>query len=138
MATDYPTTIDTFVNPTATDQMSAPPHAAQHADANDAIIAIQTKIGVNGSADLLTIEGRLGAAEADIDQLEIDVPAIDGRLVTAEGEIDTLQTDVNTINTTSLPLKVDSNDVDTIVQITQAAYDALGTPDARTLYVIIG
>jgi hypothetical protein len=29
-----------------------------------------------------------------------------------------------------------SADIDAIVVLTQAAYDALGTPDARTLYLI--
>lgn len=33
---------------------------------------------------------------------------------------------------------VHSNDIDNIVQMTQAAYDALPSPDARTLYVIVG
>jgi hypothetical protein len=33
---------------------------------------------------------------------------------------------------------VESTTVDTIVTLTQAAYDALGTPDAATLYVISG
>ena len=28
--------------------------------------------------------------------------------------------------------------IDNVVTITQAAYDALGTPDATTLYVIVG
>jgi hypothetical protein len=31
-----------------------------------------------------------------------------------------------------------SGDVSQIVEITQAAYDALGTPDADTLYLIVG
>lgn len=33
---------------------------------------------------------------------------------------------------------VTSSDVTSIVQLTQAAYDGLGTPDAATLYVIVG
>jgi hypothetical protein len=28
--------------------------------------------------------------------------------------------------------------IDAVVKLTQAAYDALGTPDASTLYVIVG
>lgn len=39
---------------------------------------------------------------------------------------------------TSLDNKPDSASFDTITQITQAAYDALGTKDSRTLYVVVG
>lgn len=33
---------------------------------------------------------------------------------------------------------VNSADFDNAVKITQAAYDALGTKDARTIYIIVG
>ena len=38
----------------------------------------------------------------------------------------------------ALDNKVDSTDVDTITIVTQAAYDAIVTPNARTLYLIRG
>ena len=50
MATNFPTSLDTLTNPTATDTLDSPPHDTQHADANDAIEAIQAKVGVNSSA----------------------------------------------------------------------------------------
>lgn len=50
MATGFPTSLDTLTNPTSTDALTSPSHADQHADANDAIEALQTKVGVNGSA----------------------------------------------------------------------------------------
>lgn len=49
MATNYPTSLDAFVNPTVTDSLNSPSHSLQHADANDAIEALETKVGV-GSA----------------------------------------------------------------------------------------
>ena len=49
MATDFPTAIDDFTNPTATDYLNSPSHAGQHANANDAIEAIEAFIGVNGN-----------------------------------------------------------------------------------------
>jgi len=49
MATNYPTSLDTFTNPLTTDSQNSPSHALQHADANDAIEALETKIGI-GSA----------------------------------------------------------------------------------------
>jgi microcystin-dependent protein len=50
MATNFPTSLDTLTNPTGTDTLASPDHAGQHADANDAIEALQAKVGVDGSA----------------------------------------------------------------------------------------
>jgi ribosomal protein L2 len=49
MATNYPTSLDNFTNPLSTDSQNSPSHSLQHADANDAIEALETKVGV-GSA----------------------------------------------------------------------------------------
>ena len=50
MATNFPTSLDALTNPQSTDPLTSPSHADQHADANDAIEALQAKVGVNGSA----------------------------------------------------------------------------------------
>ena len=50
MATNFPTSLDSLVNPTATDEVSVVDHAAQHTNANDAIEALEAKVGVDGSA----------------------------------------------------------------------------------------
>ena len=50
MATNFPTSLDALTNPQSTDELTNPSHADQHADANDAIEALQAKVGVNGSA----------------------------------------------------------------------------------------
>ena len=50
MATGFPTSLDALTNPTSTDALTSPSHADQHANANDAIEALQAKVGVNGSA----------------------------------------------------------------------------------------
>ncbi len=50
MATSFPTSLDTLTNPTGSNTLNSPSHAGQHADANDAIEALQAKVGVNGSA----------------------------------------------------------------------------------------
>ena len=49
MATNFPTSLDSFVNPTATDQLDSAtvPHAAQHDNINDAVTAIETALGAN-------------------------------------------------------------------------------------------
>lgn len=49
-ATNFPTSLDSLVNPTATDRTNVVSHADQHSNANDAIEALQAKVGVNGSA----------------------------------------------------------------------------------------
>jgi hypothetical protein len=50
MATGFPSSLDALTNPTSSDALTSPSHADQHADANDAIEALQAKVGVNGSA----------------------------------------------------------------------------------------
>lgn len=50
MATNFPTSLDSLLNPESSDSMSVVSHAAQHQNANDAIEALQAKIGINGSA----------------------------------------------------------------------------------------
>ena len=50
MATNFPTSLDTLTNPTSSDSLSSPSHSAQHANVNDAVEALQAKVGVDGSA----------------------------------------------------------------------------------------
>ena len=44
MASTYPTTIDAFTNPIAGDLLTSPSHATQHANINDAVEALETKV----------------------------------------------------------------------------------------------
>lgn len=46
----FPTSLDSLTNPLSTDTLASPAHHTQHADANDAIEALEAKIGINGSA----------------------------------------------------------------------------------------
>jgi hypothetical protein len=50
MATSFPTGLDALTNPVSTDTLASPSHADQHANVNDAIEALEAKVGVNGSA----------------------------------------------------------------------------------------
>lgn len=50
MATNFPSSLDSLTNPTSSDGLNSPDHAGQHANANDAIEALEAKVGVNGSA----------------------------------------------------------------------------------------
>jgi len=64
MATDYPEALDNLSNPTGTDSLSG--HAALHSNTNDAIEAIQTKIGIDGSTDPNSLDYKVAAVEAAI------------------------------------------------------------------------
>ena len=68
MATNYPNSLDILINPGATDQLNSGvvPHHLQHANANDAIEAIQTVLGVNPAGSHLTIKDRIVSAENNI------------------------------------------------------------------------
>ena len=50
MATSFPTGLDALTNPTSANGLNSPDHAGQHADANDAIEALEAKVGINSSA----------------------------------------------------------------------------------------
>ena len=42
MATNFPTSVDVLTNPVSNDSLNSPSHSAQHANANDAIEAVET------------------------------------------------------------------------------------------------
>jgi hypothetical protein len=59
MATNFPTSLDALTNPVAGDSLSSPSHSGQHANANDAIEALQAKVGVDSSAVTTSIDYKL-------------------------------------------------------------------------------
>lgn len=65
MSITFPTTLDTLPNPTSTDLMEnatlALDHDQQHANANDAIEALEAKVGINGSAVTTSHDYKLSA-----------------------------------------------------------------------------
>lgn len=64
MAIDYPTSLDNFPNPQSTDLLdnSSPTldHWTQHANINDAVEALEAKVGVDGSAVTTSFDYKLG------------------------------------------------------------------------------
>jgi hypothetical protein len=64
LATNFPTSLDTLTNPDGTSSLSNPSHATQHSNANDAIEALQAKVGVNGSANTSSLDYRLSQVES--------------------------------------------------------------------------
>lgn len=49
MATSFPGALDAFSNPASGDLVTSPGHASQHTNINDAIEAVETKIGTGSS-----------------------------------------------------------------------------------------
>lgn len=61
LTTNFPEELDNLTNPAGTDSLAG--HAQQHANTNDAIEALQTKVGVDGSTDANSLDYRLTALE---------------------------------------------------------------------------
>lgn len=68
MGTNYPAAIDILLNPTADDDLDSAlvPHDQQHSNANDAIEAIQTVLGVNPAGSHGTVKGRIISIEESL------------------------------------------------------------------------
>jgi hypothetical protein len=82
MATNYPGALDTLTNPASTDRLTSPSHASQHANANDAIEAIQATLGTNPQGSESTVSARIaaieGAGSVTIGALTLSVSSISG------------------------------------------------------------
>jgi len=65
MSTNFPATLDTLTNPNGTDTVAAVDHAAQHANANDAIEALQAKVGVDSSGVTSSHDYKITQLESD-------------------------------------------------------------------------
>lgn len=83
MATNFPISLDSFVNPQADSLLATISHSQQHTNANDAIEAIETLIGVNGSTELTTIQGQLRKTRVSLSGTEIGTGPLN--FVTANG-----------------------------------------------------
>jgi hypothetical protein len=55
MPTNFPTSVDNFTNPTANDSLNLPSHSTQHANANDAIEAVESYL-LNGGQGLTLVK----------------------------------------------------------------------------------
>lgn len=56
MSTSFPTGLDNFTNPTAGQTLAAGGHTALHGDNNDAIEALEAKVGVDASAVVTSLD----------------------------------------------------------------------------------
>jgi len=60
MSTNYPTSLDSFTNPTSGQNLNSPSHSEQHANANDSIEALEAKVGADSSAVTTSHDYKLG------------------------------------------------------------------------------
>ena len=74
MTTNYPASLDNFVNPAGTATLASPDHAGQHSDINDAVEALQAKVGVDSSAVTTSLDYKVAQK-------------IDKTLVDAKGDL---------------------------------------------------
>lgn len=79
MAINYPTSLDNFTNPQPSDTLDsvAAPHATQHSDLNDAVEALQAKVGVDNSAVTTSLDYR-------VDHLETFPIQLNGQTISAD------------------------------------------------------
>ena len=68
MATNFPEDLDNLNNPSSTDSMQG--HATLHGNINDAIEAIQTKVGVDSSSDPTSIDYKITQIESQLFDLD--------------------------------------------------------------------
>jgi hypothetical protein len=59
MATNFPTSLDTLSNPAASDKLNSPAHATQHISANDALEALEAKVGADSSAVATSLDYKI-------------------------------------------------------------------------------
>lgn len=107
MATNFPTSLDSLVNPIASDSMATVNHASQHTDANDAIEALQAKVGVNSSAVTTSLDYLVRNIDAD-SAIVSGSSASDLVRITQTGAGNALLVEDNT-NPDSTPFAVDSS-----------------------------
>ena len=63
MATNFPASLDSLTNPTSSDSLNSPSHSAQHANVNDAVEALQAKVGVDSSAVTSSLDYKVAQLE---------------------------------------------------------------------------
>lgn len=123
MATNFPTSLDSLTNPSGTDSMSSPSHSGQHADANDAIEALQAKVGADSSAVTTSHDYKISALETDVSTNTTDIT-----------NINELQQNAQTGTTYTLALA----DAGKLVEMNNASANTLTVPPNSSVAFPVG
>lgn len=67
MATNFPSSLDDLSNPQSTESLSG--HAELHSNVNDALEAMQSKIGINNSEDTDSLDYKVTTLNASVDSI---------------------------------------------------------------------
>ena len=78
MAINFPNSLDQLSNPNATDSLSNPSHSEQHRNANDAIEALQSKVGADNSSVTTSFDYRIRQLESESGQEIADKLGLSG------------------------------------------------------------
>lgn len=70
MATNFPASLDNLSNPAATDSLAG--HATLHGNVNDALEALQAKVGVNGSGVSTSLDYKISSIQSQLDGLDAE------------------------------------------------------------------
>ena len=113
MATNYPSSLDTITNPSGTDSLSSPSHSQQHANANDAIEALEAKVGVNNSTVTTSLDYRIAQLETGGGQIGVELGLAGNNDVTISGienktSVDTFSKSLYTTVRYTLQIKKDN------------------------------
>ena len=65
MGSVFPSALDSFTDPSATSGLNNPSHSSQHVNLNAAVLALEAKVGMDGSAVLTSIDYRLAQITAN-------------------------------------------------------------------------
>jgi hypothetical protein len=65
LSTNFPASLDSPTNPTPTSAIAVD-HAQQHDNTNDAIKALETKVGIDSSADATSLDNKIAEIETDL------------------------------------------------------------------------
>lgn len=145
MSTSFPTGLDTLTNPLATDKVAVVSHASQHANANDAIEALQAKVGANSSAVTTSHDYKLGevtgtdkavgkTATQTLTNKTLTSPTINNAVMTTPTGITATDVGLGSV-TNDAQLKRAAGDLNTFTQkVAPEAADILVIEDSSASY----
>ena len=114
MATSFPTSKDILINPDGLDSVKEVSHSAQHANANDAIEALETKVGVNNSTDINSLDYKVKQLELNF-QDENEIKDLAASIITGGSHTGITVSYNNTTNLLNLTATYDDAEVVTAV-----------------------
>jgi hypothetical protein len=118
MATTFPTSKDNLTNPAANDELVG--HAAQHANANDAIEALENVVGVTNSTDANSLTYKINTLQTTVSGISNSSDTISTQLG-LEGNNDLAVYGIENATNIDSFAKADWKTVNYRIQVTQGA-----------------